>query len=121
MSKLPNVVVVIARCYHEKKNFGIRFEEKEHHQWVGTWAFAPKKELSVTKEGYDNNQISGSFWFDDGYPGCSYCHTRGVFKCGACNKLSCWDGEIKFVTCPWCGNQGELEGTIESLMARADQ
>ena len=119
MNELPRVVIVMARCNKSRNNFGIRFEEKKRGQWVADWSFAIK-ETSAKKEGYDKGVISGSFVFENDYPGCSYCHARPVFKC-SCGKVSCWNGEQLRVTCPWCLSQGELSDGVESLGTETDR
>jgi len=108
----------MARCNRTKQNFGIRFEEKQKSQWAADWAFAVK-EIYAKKEGYDHNTIAGTFILDSVYPGCPYCHAKGLFKC-SCSKVNCWDGEITTVSCSWCGQIGELGGKIEALNAGAD-
>lgn len=120
MNLRPHVVIIIARCSHSQQSFGIRFEQKEHGQWMGDWAFAIK-ETAAKKEGYDRSQITGAFKFDSTYPGCPSCHAKGIYKCGSCSKVVCWDGERHTVTCSWCGVTSQLSGKIESLNAGRDR
>lgn len=121
MNELPNVVIVTARCSHNRQGFAIRFEQKAHGQWIADWAFAVKETLArkARKEEYDRSEITGAFGFDAAYPGCPHCRAKGVFKCG-CGKVACWDGERGAITCPWCGARGKLSGHIESLGAGGD-
>lgn len=120
MNLRPHVVIIIARCRHSQQSFGIRFEQKEHGKWIGDWAFTIK-ETAAQKEGYDRSQITGAFGFDSTYPGCPSCHFKGIYKCGRCNKVACWDGESQTVKCPWCGVVGQLRGKIEKLDAGRDR
>jgi hypothetical protein len=114
----PKVVIVMAKCSHSKQSYGIRFEQKLPHQWVGDWAFAIK-EAAAKREGYDRSEIAGIFSFDAAYPGCPHCEASGIFKC-SCGRVACWDGERQTVTCPWCGNRSDIAGEIESLSAGKD-
>ena len=114
----PKVVIVIAQCQHAKQSYGIRLEAKAKNQWVGDWAFAIQTSVAQ-REGYDRSEISGSFGFDEAYPGCPYCKAAGIFQCRS-DKLSCWDGGQK-VKCPWCGTSSSISGTIERLSAGGDR
>ena len=78
------------------------------------------KEAVAKREGYDKSQISGSFAMEPAFPGCPHCQGRGFVKCG-CGKVACWNGESQTVTCPWCGQCGQLGGQIESLDAGGDR
>ena len=74
MENRPNVVIVMARCGHSKKYFGIRFEENQSMErypkhnfggesgqfWAADWAFEIRRE-SGGREGYDKTEISGIF------------------------------------------------------------
>ena len=116
---MPNVVVVLCSCSHLHKQFGIRFEESETGQWIGDWAF-PLTEDTAKREGYDRGEITGEFEFGSDYPGRPHCEATSLFKC-SCGGVACWDGESQTVTCPWCGNSGELNGIITSLDAGLDR
>lgn len=117
---IPNVVIVVARCNRTKDLFGMRFEEKSRHRWVADWAF-PIQETMARKEGYDRNQIQGSFDFDYDYPGCPDCHAGSIFQC-SCDKIACWQARrLPCVeTCPWCGAQVTLSDSISSIKAGGD-
>ncbi len=119
MARLPNVVVILARCGQSREPFGVRFEEKSRGQWVGDWAFA-LEEGAARREGYDRGVVTGTFSFAEDYPGCPTCHARSCVKC-SCGKVSCWDGVQRTVTCPWCGQTGMLSGTIDRLNAGGDR
>lgn len=116
----PDVVIVMARCSHEKIGFGIRFEKKEQNAWFADWTFAIK-ESNARKERYDKNIISGSIILDPHYPGCPYCKSMNIVSCGRCNKVSCYDGKQKTVVCPWCNNESKIEGLITHLDANKDR
>lgn len=117
--KHPKVAIVVAKCSHYQRAFGIRFEQKTPNHWTGDWAFAIK-EASAKREGYDNNNISGSFTFDNAYPGCPHCKSQSLFLC-SCGKVTCWDGQSHCVDCPHCGSKGEIGGEVDSLNAGQDR
>ena len=96
--------VMMAKCQRQKMPFGIR-TERTGTEWVCTWAF-PLSQRSASNEGYDAVSVSGRITMTEEYPGCPYCKAGGWFKCGKCEKLTCYSGE-KTVTCAWCGNTSE--------------
>jgi hypothetical protein len=118
--KKPNVVIVMAKCRREKATFGIRFEETEPGFWVGMWAFSIKDSIA-RRENYDKNSINGSILFGPKYPGCPYCKSRGIFLCGKCNLVSCYDGESKTVICPHCNTKLDLIDQIHNLRSLGDR
>lgn len=118
MSKLPDVVIVMARCSQTGNSFGIRMEQKLPRIWLADWAF-PLKEKTAHKEGYGRTEIKGIFGFDGRYPGCPYCQAPGLFRCHDHN--ACWDGKTRKVTCPWCNEMIELGGNVTSLQAGSDR
>lgn len=117
--RVRNIVIVMARCCRGAQGFGLRFERRSDIQWLATWAFPVRIGLAE-REGYDRSQISGAIQTASTYPGCPHCGNRSFFRCGACGKVACWDGESRSVTCPWCGNGGELSGMIKSLEGGTD-
>ncbi len=114
MNDFLNVSVVMARCNTNRKSFGIRLEERRHGHWTANWAFAIK-EQSAKREGYDRNEMKGSFEIADEYPGCPYCEGNGMYKCGSCGKVACWDSVTITVTCPTCGVKADIGGDLDSL------
>jgi hypothetical protein len=116
----PEVVIVMARCSHEKAGFGLRFEKKGHNKWFADWAFAVK-ESTARKERYDTNTISGSIILDRHYPGCPYCKSMQIVRCGICNKVSCYDGRHEIIVCPWCNNKSKIGGRITHLDSGGDR
>src|SRR5437764_15248949 len=104
MNSIPNVVIVTSRCSRTRQYFGIRFEEAIRGQWIADWAF-PIKETLAKKEGYNRNQITGTFSFASEYPGCPDCQAKSIFKCN-CGKIACWNvGPLPCtVVCPCCGS-----------------
>jgi hypothetical protein len=113
-----NVVIVMGRCGQSKRGFGMRFERREGNVWVATWAF-PLRDDVAKREGYTKTEISGQFGFDQAFPGCPHCGSRSFFKC-QCGRASCWSGEGRTVTCPWCGGSGEVGGAADQLSAGED-
>jgi hypothetical protein len=116
---LPNVVVVMARCCQSHRIYGIRIEEKNHEEWCADWAFAIP-EQQARKEGYESSAIRGTFEIDDAFPGCPHCHNPGFFRC-RCGKVGCWDEVTRKVTCPWCGANLTLGGSITGLDVNDDR
>jgi transcription elongation factor Elf1 len=114
-----NITIVVARCSRNSGGFGIRFERSGETRWYATWAFA-LKETAAKREGYDRSEISGVIQLYPSYPGCPHCANSQIVRCGHCGKVSCWDGETRLVTCPWCGNRAEIAGAITSLTSRND-
>lgn len=114
-----NIVIVAARCGQTAGGFGIRFERTGEAGWSATWAFA-LKESAARREGYDRSEIKGTIQLSPSYPGCPHCAKAAIVRCGNCGKVSCWDGEVRVVTCPWCKNQAELAGSITTLTSRND-
>lgn len=98
--------VVLARCTKTKKLYGMRVE-KRGNDWVRTWAF-PIDEQKAKNEGFEGNKVSGSMNAVDDYPGCPHCGQISFVHC-CCGKISCWNGESKNHTCPWCGEASEVE------------
>jgi hypothetical protein len=116
----PKVVIIMARCSHYKQSFGIRLEEKSSKNWVADWAF-PMQESTAKKEGYDNSQIAGNFSIDKAYPGCPNCERNSFCLCGQCHKVGCYEhNRDRNYTCAWCGNAGEVGGSINSLSVGED-
>lgn len=99
--------VVLSKCSKTKKVYGIRMEHKKDRVWHCTWAF-PVSQAIAKEEGYGTTKISGHVQLDPEYPGCPYCNATGWVSCGACGKLTCWNGRTRHFTCAWCGNTGEL-------------
>ena len=50
---------------------------------------------------------------------CAGCGTKHVVKCNSCKQISCWSGSGLFA-CAFCGNTGEVTGTITSVNAVAE-
>lgn len=58
----------------------------------------------------------GAFGLDPTYSGCQSCGADSYFKC-TCGRLSCWRSAVPMVTCPWCGHQDRVAGSIDSVTA----
>jgi hypothetical protein len=118
--QLATVVIVMSRCSRSREMFGMRFEQLAPDPWGVDWAF-PVRESAAKKEGYDQNDIKGTFAFDDEYPGCPYCHSPGAIYCGRCNKVSCHDQQGSVARCGWCGFSGPVgSGGVGGLKAGGD-
>lgn len=94
--------VILSKCPKQKLMYGIRTQKMNDGDWWRTWAF-PIDERRAKKEGYDITRIQGSLYHTEGYLGCPYCGTKSFVQCNKCQKISCWNGEIR-LNCEWCGN-----------------
>ncbi|MBN1317194.1 MAG: hypothetical protein JXA42_17050 [Anaerolineales bacterium] len=116
MNRPLNVVIVMARCSETRQAYGIRIEKRNQDLWIACQSY-PVRDETANKDWYLDQQVPGTFVFDDSFSGCPYCQAVSIFQCGRCRKVSCWDGKRRIVSCAWCGNKGELMGHIESLYA----
>ena len=110
---MEEVIVIMAKCNKNGKSYGIRVENNDENKWRTTWAFRIS-EKNAKIESYDKCAIEGKIMVSSGYPGCPHCSSSSFFKC-KCGKLSCWDGYSSEVTCAWCGEKSNIEGTIREL------
>jgi hypothetical protein len=113
-----STAIVYCRCARSRRQFAIRFEQKDKGKWLATWAFSVDKS-SEKHATADQNVITGDFDLDSSFPGCPHCHAKSAFGC-MCGKLGCWDGEARTVTCPWCSVTGRLDGKVEGLSTQTD-
>lgn len=102
--------VILQKCSHTNKLFGIRVQEMEDGEWYRTWAF-PIDESRARQEGYQNTHIMSRLPATGDYPGCPYCSSQGFFYDCNCGRISCYHGESQ-LTCPWCN---ETYNTINFL------
>lgn len=110
--------VVLARCCRTEEHFGVRFEERARGAWFATWAFGMKPAVA-SREHFDRSTISGSFNTDDDYPGCPSCGAPSFVRCGACGQMGCWRSPTRY-RCPWCSDEGTVEGYITELSSSDD-
>ncbi len=118
MNERINAEVILCRCEKKKSLFGIRVEETRSRVWEMNWAFAIS-ETRARGERYGEAKIQGSFEFGEGYPGCPYCGSGGIFTCGKCGETNCWDGAER-VTCANCGHSANIGGSISELKTGGD-
>jgi hypothetical protein len=104
--------IFISRCGSTGKLFATRVERRGG-EWVRTWAFPISEEVAKS-EGFDQVKLSGNFPCDDDFKGCPYCGNIGFVHCGACEKITCYDGRAEIFTCQWCKNSGNLT-MVESM------
>lgn len=116
--------VILCKCVYTRSArdnlFGIRIE-KIQGDWMRTWTFKIDED-KARNEGFDKENISGSFGPTDKYPGCPYCGSLGIAQCGGCGTISCIDpnreeklGHVDFYdnqvviirNCPNCGEEAE--------------
>lgn len=99
-------MVVMASCQQTKKVFGITVQKKEN-DYEFVWAFKISLD-SAKREGFEHNKVHGNIFNAVEYPGCPYCGAQTWFQCGRCKRIVCMNSEQTVVTCPECGNKGEL-------------
>lgn len=112
MSK-SDTVIVLARCSQTRKPYCISFKRISPGEWMATWSFSITEAAAMRRE-YASDHISGSITVGANFPGCPHCHNHSFFK-ENCGKVGCWDAINNFITCPWCGAQGELRGRITGM------
>ncbi len=110
----PGTVIVLAKCSLSREPFGIGFKRTAANEWTATRSFPIREEVAGSSQA--SAPLLGSFRLSPDFQGCPHCHSRSFFKDG-CGRVACWDGTRGFVTCPWCGAQGELTGQITSVQA----
>lgn len=45
---------------------------------------------------------------------CPVCGNKDIVRCGKCHRITCYDGKDRF-KCAYCGNSGQVSGTIQSI------
>lgn len=95
-----NAKVVLMRCQHNKKMFGVRIQQNHGNNWDLTWAF-PISEKRAENEGFNKENLNVNLGYISTYPGCPYCFTKGFVQC-ECGKLTCYNDSGE-VICAWCG------------------
>ena len=108
---IAQATVVMAKCQHSKRPFGIRIEQRQDGDWYCTWAFK-LSEKAAAHEGYNSGvSITGRVSLTDEYPGCPHCGAHTWFKCGSCGRLTCYSDESQSTKCSWCGHASEKMST----------
>jgi DNA-directed RNA polymerase subunit RPC12/RpoP len=74
-------------------------------------------EQTAQREGYSSTSTVTVGGNDDTYPGCPYCGSKEMVKCG-CDKIGCAGGirdhgNIAEYTCPWCKEETEVQHVDE--------
>lgn len=119
MSKVNEAVIVLAKCGHSHKTYGMRAEKVGLNHWRINWAF-PIKEASARREGYDKITIKGEIEFTDEYPGCPYCGSHQLTVC-SCGHIGCTQTNEDSYKCEWCGITGQIGNyTGEAIVAGMD-
>ncbi len=113
---LVNAKVVLMRCQHNKKLFGVRIQQQYNNAWDLTWAF-PISEKRAQNEGFDKESLTVNIGYANTYPGCPYCATTGFVQCGSCGKFTCYNDSGEF-TCAWCGNRSNSFKETDSFDLR---
>lgn len=130
---MGNRVRITLFCASTQKKSKIIFEETNKNEWQSVECYAfqdpPKpKESFLSSVAYslglggrpktetiqedETASASGVFYYNHR---CPHCGKTGYVKCNTCGHISCWNPNEKMFTCGYCGNHGEVSGTIESL------
>lgn len=96
---------IMAICPKEKKYYGITVDCIRNNAYRFVWAFKTDKD-KAKREGYNTQHVSGSVELDSDYPGCPYCKSKQYVFC-SCGTVICWYRQ-NIVTCPSCGQSGEI-------------
>lgn len=97
--------ILLFKCSQAQQLYGVRVQRMEDGDWWRTWAFKVKSQSAPSEE-YGKTPVQSNLYATAEYPGCPYCGTSTLVKCGACQKFCCYHGETSLV-CPWCGNKIE--------------
>ena len=101
----------LAVCEETRKTLAITIDPKGN-KLNFIWAFKIDRE-KAHKERFDSRHVRGTINYDKNFPGCPHCQARDFYICGSCGSIVCWHGQ-KHVTCPSCGNKGEIK-MVESI------
>lgn len=101
---------IMAVCEETKQPFGITVDYISSRRYKFVWAFKIDRD-KAHREGYDEHMVTGSVELAPDYPGCPYCGSKQFYIC-SCGRIICYHGE-KVVTCPACGQRGELTEVSE--------
>lgn len=111
--------VILSRCSHTKKLFGIVVKKCGDSDWCLSNVFHPLGDSSD----YDDvteDYIKGNFYTTSHYPGCPSCGSVQIVKCGNCQHVACYNGKENSIQCPWCKKTLQIDGTIEELKMTSD-
>lgn len=97
--------VMIGHCPRNKGIYGITVDKIAKRQYCTVWAFPLNRERAK-HEGFGETSVNGSITNDAEYPGCPYCEAKDMIIC-SCGAVICNNGQ-HHVTCPNCGNSGEV-------------
>lgn len=103
----PRQVFLHASCSTTKQPYLMRFARRgDSSAYVALCShqleIAEGDDISQSNQTINTAQL-------DGVPTCPYCEAQGVCKCD-CGSLFCVSGTSEFVTCPSCGQGGQLGG-----------
>lgn len=102
-----------------KSSFGVaRFTSHAGQVWSleSVVATAPPPPGSPTT---DREVVVGQFAVHAEFAGCPHCGARSCIKCVRCEKVSCWNEDLRRSECGWCGVVLPVADAITSL-GRAD-
>lgn len=114
---IPARYVIPARCTMTGEDFDIvlGYEEGKLTMLSGLkTAAAPNHYMPTAKSTelktleLSNGVVAGRTYH------CPICGNRGIVHCNTCHHITCYDGKGEF-TCTYCGNSGQVSGTIQSV------
>lgn len=106
-----------ARCAVTSEDFDITlgYEKGKFAMLSGVRAAAsPSHSVStVQSSGLKTLDLSNGLIAGRTYH-CPVCGNKDIVRCGKCHRITCYDGKGRF-KCAYCGNSGQVSGTIQSI------
>lgn len=111
-----NFAILPLRCTTKRAFWLAKYAQAGRGKWSYIGAY-PVDEESYSSLGAGGTAGSIDLGDVDRAPECPICRkSTGVYRCGCCGKLACWN-EQKNPACPWCGESlGEIR-EVDSLEA----
>lgn len=67
-----------------------------------------------------DEKLSGSFRYNQSYPGCRECGNKFVYQCCHCGEFICYNGEeTRGAVCPSCGQKSDVPKTKDDRIVRS--
>lgn len=99
-----------ARCNVVDRLFFVRYDYAADDCWVYTYGI---KEIPNQNK-ISNDIIANQYRRGPQYK-CPYCANKGMFECGACGSINCYDDKKKIVECVVCKRKNRVEGYIDNI------
>jgi uncharacterized protein YegL len=113
----PRQVFLHACCSRTKQPYLMRFARRGDSDVYVALCAHQLETLDDEERGQSAQTINTAQL--DGVPTCPYCEAQGVCRCD-CGALFCVSGTSEFVTCPTCGESGQLGGGGSFDLDQAD-